>query len=84
MYPDVKPDDWPTIPGDYVEPRTPAKGWPWAVKPVEDALKTLREARTPAERQRAAEAVEKALQRLREQLKIGSSSDKELPKPLAR
>jgi RNA polymerase sigma factor (sigma-70 family) len=76
LIPSIRPDDTPRH-------RDVEKVWPMTMKSVEDALKTLREARTLVERQRAAEAVEKALQRLRQQLKIGGS-ETELPKPLPR
>jgi RNA polymerase sigma factor (sigma-70 family) len=67
--PYIRPDNWSTIPGDYAKPKGLAKGWPGALKPLDDALKVLREARTPDERQRATKAVEKALRQLDAMLK---------------
>jgi hypothetical protein len=81
LFPDLRPDDWSTIPGDYGKPRKLAKAWPGAMKDVENALKALREARTVEERQRAAEQVEKALHQLKQQLQKGPRGDETPQQP---
>ena len=52
-----------------------------AVKQAEDALKALREARDPAARQRAAEALEKAAKQLRGQPAKAAPADKSGGRP---